>query len=129
LNLDDGREPQLYSVGVKELWELPDDRYPTGRVTHTLGFPSDAHTYGGGWIYGLQNRVLSLGYVTGLDYKDPLIDPHAEFQLFKTHPYLAKLLEGGKMIRRKDDRCRRLFRDAAHLSRRGPAHRRLCRFS
>ena len=99
LNLDDGREPQLYSVGVKELWELPDDRYPTGRVTHTLGFPSDAHTYGGGWIYGLQNRVLSLGYVTGLDYKDPLIDPHAEFQLFKTHPYIAKLLDGGKMIR------------------------------
>ena len=99
LGLDAGREPQLYSVGVKELWELPDDRYPAGRVTHTLGFPSDAHTYGGGWIYGMQNRVLNLGYVTGLDYKDPLIDPHAEFQLFKTHPYIAKLLEGGKMIR------------------------------
>ena len=99
LGLDEGCEPQLYSVGLKELWELPDDRYPTGRVTHTLGFPSDAQTYGGGWIYGLQNRVLSLGYVTGLDYKDPMIDPHAEFQLFKTHPYIAKLLEGGKMIR------------------------------
>ena len=99
LHLDEGREPQVYSVGVKELWELPDDRYPTGRVTHTLGFPSDAQTYGGGWIYGMQNRVLNLGYVTGLDYKDPLIDPHAEFQLFKTHPYIARLLEGGKMIR------------------------------
>src|SRR5687767_2838551 len=101
LGLDEGREPQIYSIGVKELWELPDDRYPTGRVTHTLGFPSDAQTYGGGWIYGMQNRVLNLGYVTGLDYKDPLIDPHAEFQLFKTHPYIAKLLEGGKMIDRK----------------------------
>ncbi|HET6893140.1 MAG TPA: NAD(P)/FAD-dependent oxidoreductase, partial [Pyrinomonadaceae bacterium] len=99
LGLDEGREPQVYSIGVKELWELPDDRYPTGRVTHTLGFPSDAQTYGGGWIYGMQNRVLNLGYVTGLDYKDPLLDPHAEFQRFKSHPYVARLLEGGKMIR------------------------------
>lgn len=99
LNLDAGREPQVYSIGVKELWELPDDRYPTGSVTHTLGFPSDAHTYGGGWIYGMQNRILNIGYVTGLDYQDPLLDPHAEFQRFKSHPYLARLLEGGKMIR------------------------------
>jgi electron-transferring-flavoprotein dehydrogenase len=99
LGLAEGREPQTYVIGVKELWELPDDRYPTGRVTHTLGFPSDVHTYGGGWIYGMQNRVLNIGYVTGLDYKDPLLDPHAEFQRYKTHPYIAKLLEGGKMIR------------------------------
>src|SRR5947209_15738704 len=99
LALDEGREPQVYSLGVKELWELPDDRYPTGRVTHTLGFPSDAWTYGGGWIYGMQNRVLNIGYVTGLDYRDPLIDPHAEFQRFKTHSFVAKLLERGKMIR------------------------------
>lgn len=99
LGLDEGRERQVYSLGVKELWELPDDRYPTGRVTHTLGFPSDQWTYGGGWIYGMQNRVVNLGYVTGLDYRDPLIDPHAEFQRFKSHPFLAKLLAGGKMIR------------------------------
>jgi electron-transferring-flavoprotein dehydrogenase len=99
LGLDEGREPQVYSLGVKELWELPDDRYPPGRVTHTLGFPSDQWTYGGGWIYGMQNRVVNLGYVTGLDYRDPLIDPHAEFQRFKSHPFLTKLLEGGKMIR------------------------------
>src|SRR5919109_790650 len=97
--LDEGREPQVYSIGVKELWELPDERYPAGRVTHTLGYPSDAHTYGGGWIYGMQNRVVNLGYVTGLDYRDPLLDPHAEFQRFKQHPFVAKLLEGGKMIR------------------------------
>src|SRR6185295_4525146 len=95
--LGEGCDPQVYSLGVKELWELPDDRYPTGRVTHTLGFPSDTSTYGGGWIYGMQNRVLNIGYVTGLDYKDPLIDPHAEFQKFKTHPYIARLLDGGKM--------------------------------
>jgi electron-transferring-flavoprotein dehydrogenase len=99
LNLDEGREPQVYSIGVKELWELPDDRYPAGRVTHTLGFPSDAHTYGGGWVYGMQNRILNLGYVTGLDYQDPLLDPHAEFQRFKSHPFIACLLKGGKMIR------------------------------
>jgi electron-transferring-flavoprotein dehydrogenase len=99
LNLNKGREPQVYSLGIKELWELPDDRYPAGRVTHTLGFPSDAQTYGGGWIYGMQNRILNIGYVTGLDYRDPLLDPHAEFQRFKQHPFLARLLEGGKMIR------------------------------
>src|SRR5919198_947804 len=99
LGLDEGREPQVYSIGVKELWELPDERYPAGRVTHTLGYPSDAHTYGGGWIYGMQNRVVNLGYVTGLDYRDPLLDPHAEFQRFKEHPFVARLLEGGRMIR------------------------------
>ena len=99
LNLNEGREPQVYSLGIKELWELPDDRYPAGRVTHTLGYPSDTHTYGGGWIYGMQNRILNIGYVTGLDYRDPLLDPHAEFQRFKQHPFIARLLEGGKMIR------------------------------
>ncbi|HEX8175297.1 MAG TPA: electron transfer flavoprotein-ubiquinone oxidoreductase [Pyrinomonadaceae bacterium] len=99
LNLNEGREPQVYSLGIKELWELPDDRYPAGRVTHTLGYPSDTKTYGGGWIYGMQNRIVNIGYVTGLDYHDPLLDPHAEFQRFKQHPFLAKLLEGGKMIR------------------------------
>src|SRR5215216_3854733 len=90
LGLNDGREPQVYSIGVKELWELPDDRYPAGRVTHTLGYPSDANTYGGGWIYGMQNRIVNIGYVTGLDYRDPLMDPHAEFQRFKQHPFLAR---------------------------------------
>ena len=99
LGLSEGKEPQVYSLGIKELWELPDDRYPAGRVTHTLGFPSDSQTYGGGWIYGMQNRILNIGYVTGLDYRDPMIDPHAEFQRYKTHPYIARLLEGGKMIR------------------------------
>lgn len=99
VNLNDGREPQVYSLGVKELWELPEGRFPAGKVTHTLGFPSDTKTYGGGWIYGMQNNIISLGYVTGLDYRDPLLDPHAEFQLFKTHPFISAILEGGKMIR------------------------------
>ncbi len=99
LNLNDGREPQVYSLGVKELWELPEGRFPAGKVTHTLGFPSDTKTYGGGWIYGMRNNIVSLGYVTGLDYRDPLLDPHAEFQMFKTHPHIARILEGGKMVR------------------------------
>jgi electron-transferring-flavoprotein dehydrogenase len=99
LGLDEGKEPQVFSLGVKELWELPAGRFEEGTVVHTLGFPSDTQTYGGGWIYGMRNNTVSIGYVTGLDYKDPKIDPHAEFQKFKSHPKVAKLLEGGKMIK------------------------------
>jgi len=99
LNLNDGKESQVYSLGVKELWEVPAGNFEEGRVVHTLGFPSDTQTYGGGWIYGMKNNVISIGYVTGLDYKDPLIDPHAEFQKFKTHPEIAKFLAGGKMLK------------------------------
>jgi electron-transferring-flavoprotein dehydrogenase len=78
---------------------LPAGQFEEGRVIHTLGFPSDPKTYGGGWIYGMKNNVVSIGYVTGLDYLDPLIDPHAEFQKYKTHPAIAPLLAGGKMIK------------------------------
>ncbi|MFM8441508.1 MAG: NAD(P)/FAD-dependent oxidoreductase, partial [Acidobacteriota bacterium] len=99
LGLDDGKEPQVYSIGVKELWEIPSENFAEGKVVHTLGFPSDAQTYGGGWIYGMKNNVVSIGYVTGLDYRDPTIDPHAEFQKFKTHPKVAAVLKGGKMIK------------------------------
>lgn len=99
LGLDKDREPQVFSLGVKELWEIPAGNFEEGKVIHTLGFPSDTQTYGGGWIYGMKNNVISIGYVTGLDYKDPLIDPHAEFQKFKTHPAIAPILEGGKMIK------------------------------
>lgn len=99
LQLDAESDPQVYSLGIKELWEVPEGNYATGRVTHTLGFPSDTQTYGGGWIYGLPNNIVNIGYVTGLDYKDPMLDPHAEFQKFKTHPYIAKILQGGKMLR------------------------------
>ena len=78
---------------------MPAGNFPEGKVVHTLGFPSDNETYGGGWIYGMKNNVVSIGYVTGLDYKDPMIDPHAEFQKFKTHPKVAEILKGGKMIK------------------------------
>ncbi|MFL6373575.1 MAG: NAD(P)/FAD-dependent oxidoreductase, partial [Pyrinomonadaceae bacterium] len=99
LGLNEGEEPQVYSLGVKELWEVPAGNFPEGKVVHTLGFPSDTKTYGGGWIYGLKNNVVSIGYVTGLDYVDPLIDPHAEFQKFKANPKVAALLSGGKMLK------------------------------
>lgn len=99
LGLNKGKEPTVYSLGVKELWEVPAGNFDEGRIIHTLGFPSDTKTYGGGWIYGMKNNIISIGYVTGLDYLDPLIDPHAEFQKFKTHPEVAAILEGGKMIK------------------------------
>ncbi len=99
VGLMEGKEPQVFSLGVKELWEVPEGNFAAGMVVHTLGFPSDTKTYGGGWIYGLKNNVVSIGYVTGLDYVDPNIDPHAEFQKFKTHPKVAAVLAGGKMIK------------------------------
>ncbi|MBP7376746.1 MAG: electron transfer flavoprotein-ubiquinone oxidoreductase [Pyrinomonadaceae bacterium] len=99
LGLDHGKESQVFSLGIKELWELPTGKFPEGKVVHTLGFPSDTRTYGGGWIYGMKDNVVSIGYVTGLDYEDPMIDPHAEFQKFKTHPKVAEVLVGGKMIK------------------------------
>jgi electron-transferring-flavoprotein dehydrogenase len=99
LGLMEGKDEQVFSLGVKELWELPAGNFPEGKAVHTLGFPSDSRTYGGGWVYGMPNNTVSLGYVTGLDYEDPTIDPHAEFQKFKTHPKIAAILAGGKMIK------------------------------
>ncbi len=99
LQLDSQSDPQVYSVGVKELWEVPDDRFPAGSVMHTLGWPLDSHTFGGSWVYGMRDRVINIGLVVGLDYRDPRIDPHHEFQKFKTHPLIADLLKDGKMIR------------------------------
>ena len=99
LGLMNEKEPQVFSLGVKELWEVPEGNFAEGKVVHTLGFPSDTDTYGGGWIYGMKNNVISIGYVTGLDYKDPNIDPHLEFQKFKTHAKVAEVLKGGKMIK------------------------------
>jgi len=92
------RNPQVYSVGVKELWQLPDDRYPAGSVIHTLGFPLDMDTFGGAFIYGMKDRIVDIGLVVGLDYKNPTLDPHNELQRLKLHPEIRKILEGGKMI-------------------------------
>jgi electron-transferring-flavoprotein dehydrogenase len=93
-----GKNPQVYSVGVKELWQVPDDRYAPGTVIHTMGWPLDMDTFGGGFIYGMKDRIVDIGLVVGLDYRNPTIDPHDEFQRYKTHPAIRELLQGGKMI-------------------------------
>jgi electron-transferring-flavoprotein dehydrogenase len=97
LNLWKDRNPQIYAIGIKEVWDLPPGRVEPGQVTHTLGWPLDANTFGGGFFYGMQNNQLIVGLVVGLDYRNPLLDPHQEFQRLKTHPDIAKMLEGGTM--------------------------------
>jgi electron-transferring-flavoprotein dehydrogenase len=97
LNLWDGKNPQVYALGLKEVWDLPPGRIEPGQVIHTLGWPLDFETFGGGFLYGMQNDQLIVGLVVGLDYKNPLFDPHLEFQRMKTHPRIAALLAGGKM--------------------------------
>jgi len=99
LGLDAGKNPQSYATGVKEVWELPAGRAGQGRVLHTMGFPLDARTYGGGWFYDLRENLVSLGFVTGLDSGDPFTDPHRLLQEFKTHPFVRDLLAGGKLAR------------------------------
>jgi electron-transferring-flavoprotein dehydrogenase len=99
LGLDDGRSPQAYAIGIKELWELPPGRSTPGRVMHTLGFPLRNEEFGGGFVYSLPDNLLSLGLVTGLDYKDPMFDPHIAFQHFKRHPLIASMLQGATLVR------------------------------
>jgi electron-transferring-flavoprotein dehydrogenase len=99
LRLDQGSFPQVYSIGVKELWEVPRGRLAKGAVIHTMGHPLDRHTFGGGFIYGFTEERISLGLVVGLDYRDPFLDPHGLFQRFKQHPSVKPLLEGGKLVR------------------------------
>lgn len=98
-NLDRGKNPQIYSIGIKEVWEIPRGRLERGSVTHTIGYPLKSDTFGGAFIYALEETLVSLGLVVGLDYPDPLLDPHREFQRLKQHPFLRRLLEGGQMVR------------------------------
>ncbi len=97
--LEDPHHAQVYGVGIKELWEIPTGRIAKGEVIYTLGYPLTTKEYGGAWIYGIDSSLLSIGYVTGLDYEDPRTDPHHAFQSFKEHPFPRSILEGGKMIR------------------------------
>ncbi len=96
--LESKDHPQVYTTGVKEVWEMPEGRVSPGRVIHTLGFPLPAETFGGGFIYGMSRNRWSVGFVTGLDYRNPFTDPHHEMQKFKTHPLVKGLLDGGKMV-------------------------------
>ena len=94
-----GRQPQVYAIGIKELWDVPRGRVAAGAVIHTLGYPLRMEEFGGGFVYALSDEVISLGLVAGLDYKDPMFDPHVAFQRFKQHPRIAGLLAGGRMVR------------------------------
>jgi electron-transferring-flavoprotein dehydrogenase len=98
-DLTKDRNPQTYGQGIKELWEVPAGRIAAGEVIYTMGWPLTSKEYGGAWIYGGKDNVVSLGFVTGLDYPDPRLDPHHVLQDFKQHPFVAKRLAGGKMIR------------------------------
>jgi electron-transferring-flavoprotein dehydrogenase len=99
LGLDEGRNPQVYSLGVKELWEVPEGTLAPGAVIHTMGYPLRFDQFGGGFVYGYAHRHLALGLVVGLDYTDPCFDPHHAFQAYKRHPFVARLLEAGRMLR------------------------------
>ncbi len=99
LPLAQGRNPQVYAIGIKELWQMPKGSTPAGAVIHTLGFPLDDRTFGGGFIYSMADDIWDVGFVVGLDYRNPQLEPHAEFQRFKAHPSVAKLLSGGEMFR------------------------------
>ena len=98
LGLSIGRNPQVYSTGVKELWEMPPGRVQKGRVIHTMNWPLEPDTFGGSFIYGYDDTHWSVGFVTGLDAADPANDPHANLQRFKTHPFVRALIEGGKPV-------------------------------
>jgi electron-transferring-flavoprotein dehydrogenase len=94
-----GNQPQVFALGIKELWDIPSNRLGAGTVIHTLGYPLDRKEFGGGFVYGLTDARVSVGFVAGLDYADPLFDPHIAFQRFKLHPLIRDLLEGGQMVR------------------------------
>ena len=97
--LDADRLPQTYAIGIKELWEVDPERLAPGSVIHTMGYPLRWEEFGGGFVYALPEGRLSVGFVAGLDYHDPLFDPHVAFQRFKCHPRVSRLLAGGQMVR------------------------------
>ncbi|MDE1899447.1 MAG: electron transfer flavoprotein-ubiquinone oxidoreductase [Xanthomonadaceae bacterium] len=96
--LDRGADPQTYGIGLKELWQLPAGRGETGKVMHTLGWPLDPATYGGSFLYHLDGDRVAVGFVVGLDYRDPLFSPWEAFQQFKRHARVQPLLEGGQIL-------------------------------
>ncbi len=91
-------DPQAYGLGVKEIWEVDPAKHKAGRVSHSIGWPVDFSTYGGSFLYHLENNQVAIGFVIGLDYQNPYLSPYEEFQRFKTHPAVRPLLEGGRRI-------------------------------
>lgn len=99
LHLSADSEPAQFAIGIKELWDIPKDRLAPGTVIHTLGYPLRDEEFGGSWLYAMPDGRISIGFVVGLDYKDPLFDPHAAFQHFKRHPFISGILDGGTIVR------------------------------
>ncbi len=97
-DLQKGRNPQMYSLGCKELWSIPEGNIAPGEVYHTMGYPLNMREFGGGFIYGLTENRVALGIVVGLDYPDPTFDTHNAFQIWKTHPAVQKFLKGGRLL-------------------------------
>jgi electron-transferring-flavoprotein dehydrogenase len=99
-NLDAGKDPQSYSIGIKELWEIDPARHQPGLALHSAGWPLTSDTYGGSFLYHMENNQMAVGFVVGLDYKNPYLSPFEEFQRFKTHPNIRWYFEGDKPARR-----------------------------
>jgi electron-transferring-flavoprotein dehydrogenase len=96
--LAEGRDPQTFAIGIKELWEVPAEKAQPGRVVHTAGWPMSGDTFGGGFLYHLEDRKVTLGLVVGLDYENPWLSPFDEMQRWKTHPAIRVHIEGGKRL-------------------------------
>lgn len=97
-NLRDGVDPQTYGIGIKELWEVQPENHQLGLVVHSAGWPMQPDTYGGGFLYHLENNQVAVGFVVGLGYENPHLSPFEEFQRYKTHQQIAQFLKGGKRI-------------------------------
>ncbi|KUM03276.1 4Fe-4S dicluster domain-containing protein [Chromobacterium subtsugae] len=96
--LRDGADPQTFGIGIKELWEVKPEHHQPGHITHTVGWPLDTATYGGSFLYHLEDNLVAVGFVVGLDYQNPYLSPFEEFQRFKTHPAIKKTFEGGRRV-------------------------------
>ena len=96
--LDAGRDPQVYGIGLKELWQIQPEKHQSGLVIHTAGWPLDADTYGGSFLYHMEDNQICIGFVVGLGYANPYLNPYEEFQRYKTHPAIRPFLEGGKRV-------------------------------
>ncbi|NVM79793.1 electron-transferring-flavoprotein dehydrogenase [Duganella sp. SG902] len=97
-DLNKGKDPQSYGIGIKELWEIDPAKHQPGLVIHTTGWPLDSKTYGGSFLYHLENNQVVVGYVVGLNYENPYLSPYEEFQRYKTHPEIRGFFEGAKRI-------------------------------
>jgi len=96
--LREGSDPQVYGIGLKELWEIRPEQHEKGLVVHTAGWPLDNATYGGSFMYHMEDNLVAIGYVVGLAYRNPFLSPYEEFQRYKTHPAIRPFLEGGKRV-------------------------------